>query len=208
MKLKSSIITHKNVALQLALYAFLIVVVAFAALYFLNCKNLLCAAVVVSLLVGIVMYVISYFLIKTLIIEKVRPLYKVIRSAQKPRFKDISKTDSNLIATAEKDVMEWASSKSDDELEILKKQEIFRKEYIGNVAHELKTPIFTIQGYVSTLLDGGLYDESINRQYLERTDKVIQRMTSIVNDLDAINRLESGALTMEYTKFNIVDLVN
>ncbi len=208
MKLKSSIITHKNVALQLALYAFLVVVVAFAALYFLNCKNLLCAAVVVSLLVGIVMYVISYFLIKTLIIEKVRPLYKVIRSAQKPRFKDISKTDSNLIATAEKDVMEWASSKSDDELEILKKQEIFRKEYIGNVAHELKTPIFTIQGYVSTLLDGGLYDESINRQYLERTDKVIQRMTSIVNDLDAINRLESGALKMEYTTFNIVDLVN
>ncbi|MCQ2607485.1 MAG: ATP-binding protein [Bacteroidales bacterium] len=134
-------------------------------------------------------------------------MYKIIRSAQMPKFKEISQNDDNLIDTATKDAEEWASHKS-EEIELLKKQEIFRKEYIGNVAHELKTPIFTIQGYVSTLLDGGLEDETINRKYLERTDKVIQRMTSIVHDLDAINRLESGELKMEYTTFNIADLVN
>lgn len=208
MKLKFSIVTHKNIALQLALYATLVVVIAFVVCSVLDFGNLPLEAMILAIIVGGATYTISYFLIKTLVIEKVRPLYKVIRSAQKPRFKDISKKDDNLISTAKKDVEEWASQKSDDELEMLKKQEIYRKEYIGNVAHELKTPIFTIQGYVSTLLDGGLYDESINRLYLERTDKVIQRMTSIVNDLDAINRLESGTLKMEYTTFNIVDLVN
>lgn len=208
MKLKSSIVAHRSIAVQLALYALIAVAVGFVVVYLIDCDNILYSAIIVAVLVGVTVYFLSYVLVKMFVIEKVRPLYKVIRSAQKPRFKDISKTDDNLIATAEKDVEEWANSKSDDELEILKKQEIFRKEYIGNVAHELKTPIFTIQGYVSTLLDGGLYDESINRQYLERTDKVIQRMTSIVNDLDAINRLESGDVRMECTTFNIVDLVN
>ena len=106
---------------------------------------------------------------KILVIEKVRPIYKIIRSAQIPRFKDLVNSNEHLIEAAERDSQTWVQQKS-DEVEFLKKQETFRKEYIGNVAHELKTPIFTIQGYVSTLLDGGLHDESINRKYLERTD--------------------------------------
>lgn len=208
MKLNLRILSHGVIAVQLALFAVAAAVLAVAAVYFLKCTNIFVIVAIVAVFVFVVMYFVSRYMVKVFIIEKVRPIYKVIRSAQMPRFKDFSKKDSNLIETATKDAQEWASRKSDDELEMLKKQEIFRKEYIGNVAHELKTPIFTIQGYVSTLLDGGLYDESINRQYLERTDKVIQRMTSIVHDLDAINRLESGDLKMEYTTFNIVDVVN
>lgn len=175
--------------------------------YYCGYHELLIPGLCTIIAISIVLYFISYYAIKSFVIEKVRPVYKIIRSAQMPKFKEISQNDDNLIDTATKDAEEWASHKS-EEIELLKKQEIFRKEYIGNVAHELKTPIFTIQGYVSTLLDGGLEDETINRKYLERTDKVIQRMTSIVHDLDAINRLESGELKMEYTTFNIADLVN
>ncbi len=175
--------------------------------YYYGYTELLIPGLCVILGISIVLYFISYHAIKSFVIEKVRPVYKIIRSAQMPKFKEISQNDDNLIETATKDAEEWASHKS-EEIELLKKQETFRKEYIGNVAHELKTPIFTIQGYVSTLLDGGLEDETINRKYLERTDKVIQRMTSIVHDLDAINRLESGELKMEFTTFNIADLVN
>jgi len=89
----------------------------------------------------------------------------------------------------------------------LKEMEKYRKEFLGNVSHELKTPIFNIQGYVSTLLDGGLEDESINRKYLERADKSINRMISIVEDLETITRLESGELKLHLEEFNIIQLI-
>ena len=84
--------------------------------------------------------------------------------------------------------------------------EQFRKQYLGNVAHELKTPIFNIQGYISTLLDGGLEDELINRKYLERAEKSIDRLINIVNDLDTISKLESNMNRLEMEKFDIVAL--
>lgn len=193
--------------MRIALVGLLTAVIVGVVLYFLHVENPFIAVATFAVCEIVVLYFVSRILMKSFIVEKIRPIYKIIRSAQMPKFKELVKSDENLLETASKDAEEWAARKS-EELEQLKKQELFRKEYIGNVAHELKTPIFTIQGYVSTLLDGGLYDESINRKYLERSDKVIQRMTSIVNDLDAINRLESGELKMEYTAFNIVDLVN
>lgn len=207
MKFKLKILSHRIVAFQLALFSAIVALLVILVLHFFKCENIIVVASILAASVFVSVYFVARQVVKLFVIEKVRPIYKVIRSGQMPKFKEISQTD-NLIETAEKDVEEWVSKKSQDELELLKKQENFRKEYIGNVAHELKTPIFTIQGYVSTLLDGGLYDESINKLYLERTDKVIQRMTSIVHDLDAINRLESGELKMEFSTFNIVDLVN
>ena len=85
----------------------------------------------------------------------------------------------------------WADT-NDREIARLKEAECFRKQYLGNVAHELKTPIFNIQGYISTLLDGGLEDELINRKYLERAEKSIDRLINIVNDLDTISKLASS----------------
>ena len=201
------VLPHKNIAMLIALVGMLTAVIVGVVLYSIHVENLFVAVTALAVCEIVVLYMVARMLMKFFIVEKIRPIYKIIRSAQMPKFKELVKNEENLLETASKDAEEWAARKS-EELEQLKKQELFRKEYIGNVAHELKTPIFTIQGYVSTLLDGGLYDESINRKYLERSDKVIQRMTSIVNDLDAINRLESGELKMEYTVFNIVDLVN
>jgi two-component system phosphate regulon sensor histidine kinase PhoR len=90
----------------------------------------------------------------------------------------------------------------------LKANEKYRKEFIGNVSHELKTPIFNIQGYVLTLLDGGINDPEININYLERAEKNINRMITIVEDLDMISKIESGILNLNFETFDIIELVN
>jgi two-component system phosphate regulon sensor histidine kinase PhoR len=99
------------------------------------------------------------------------------------------------------------SNNQTKEIDRLKEMEQYRKEYLGNVSHELKTPIFNIQGYVLTLLDGGLEDGQINRKYLERTEKSINRLISIVEDLETISRHEAGELKLEKEYFDIVHLV-
>jgi two-component system phosphate regulon sensor histidine kinase PhoR len=104
-----------------------------------------------------------------------------------------------------KEILAWADDRK-DEIERLKKLEVYRKEFLGNVSHELKTPIFNIQGYVLTLLDGGLEDENINRDYLMRAEKSVDRMITIVDDLEAIAQLETGELQLEPERFDIVAL--
>jgi two-component system phosphate regulon sensor histidine kinase PhoR len=84
--------------------------------------------------------------------------------------------------------------------------ENFRREYLGNFAHEIKTPVFNIQGYIQTLLDGALDDENVNRLYLERAEKSTERIVDIVTYLDEISRLESGEPHLEYSRFDVVAL--
>jgi len=99
------------------------------------------------------------------------------------------------------------SNERQKELEHLKKLENYRKEFLGNVSHELKTPIFNIQGYVSTLIDGGINDPKINMDYLKRADKSVDRMIHIIDDLETISQLESGGLSLDLENFNIVEQV-
>ena len=107
----------------------------------------------------------------------------------------------------EKEAEEWAEAK-EEELRQMKKDESYRREFIGNVSHELKTPIFNIQGYVQTLLDGGLQDDTINMKYLQRADKSVERMINIVEDLEVISRLETEQSELDIQSFNINNLVN
>lgn len=93
------------------------------------------------------------------------------------------------------------------EIDMMKDMEMYRKEYIGNVSHELKTPLFSIQGYVETLIDGGVENLAIRDKYLERIDKSVERLLHIVQDLDMINQYESGEITLQYSKFDINVLV-
>ena len=93
------------------------------------------------------------------------------------------------------------------EIETLKIREEYRREFIGNVSHELKTPLFTVQGYVDTLLDGGIEDEKIRKKYLTRASKGVERLTYIIKDLDMITKLEVGDLSLDKEKFDIVKLV-
>lgn len=93
------------------------------------------------------------------------------------------------------------------EVEHLKKLENYRKEFLGNVSHELKTPIFNIQGYISTLIDGGINDPKINIDYLKRADKSVDRMIHIIDDLETISQLESGSLSLDIENYNVVEQV-
>jgi len=93
------------------------------------------------------------------------------------------------------------------EIKALKRAAKYRREFLGNVSHELKTPIFNIQGYVHTLLDGALYDDNVNKKYLERTSKSIDRLIAIIDDLDSLARLESAELKLEKTSWDILELI-
>lgn len=89
------------------------------------------------------------------------------------------------------------------EIDMMKQMEGYRKEYIGNISHELKTPLFSIQGYVETLRDGGVENLAIRDKYLERVDKSLERLIAIVTDLDMINRLEAGEINLTISKFDV-----
>lgn len=93
------------------------------------------------------------------------------------------------------------------ELDTMREMEIYRKEYIGNVSHELKTPLFTIQGYVDTLLEGGVENLAIRDKYLDRIDKSVERLLTIVKDLDMINQFESGEISLNTSHFDLNQLI-
>lgn len=117
----------------------------------------------------------------------------------------VSNYTKNEIDNLNQEILAWADDRK-NEIERLKKLEVYRKEFLGNVSHELKTPIFNIQGYVLTLLDGGLEDETINRDYLMRAEKSVDRMITIIDDLEAISQLETGELQLDPERFDIVAL--
>ncbi len=150
---------------------------------------------------------IFYVLIKHFIDDRLKILYRSIRKGKistsgKPRFK----LSEDTIAKAEADAQIWTDEKM-MEIDRLKEQEEFRREFLGNLAHELKTPIFSIQGYLLTLLDGGLEDEKVNRQFLERASNATDRMVGIVEDLDQITKMEVDRLNMDIRRFDIVELI-
>lgn len=99
------------------------------------------------------------------------------------------------------------SQKNATEIDTMKEMETYRKEYIGNVSHELKTPLFSIQGYVETLIDGGVENLAIRDKYLERIDKSVERLLNIVKDLDMINQYESGEITLNLSRFELNSLI-
>ena len=114
--------------------------------------------------------------------------------------------DHEIIPEIDKILVDWEKEKR-QEIDRLKEMEVFRKEFLGNVSHELKTPIFTIQGYIHTLLDGGIEDLDVNLLYLQRASKGIDRLISIVDDLEVISRLEGGDQMVEPRTFEIIDMV-
>jgi two-component system phosphate regulon sensor histidine kinase PhoR len=110
------------------------------------------------------------------------------------------------MATLTSEVQKFALDKK-MEIESLKIREEYRREFLGNVSHELKTPLFTVQGYLLTLLDGAMDDKNIRKKYLQRAEKGVERLVYIVNDLDMITKLELDTLGIETAVFNVVDVV-
>ncbi len=161
---------------------------------------------------ALVLFATTYFvifgLLRSFFFQKIRPLYRIItKTKDSDRELKQALKRARPIESVYQEVNEWAKTKT-TEIDHLKANEQFRKEFIGNVSHELKTPIFNIQGYILTLLEGGLEDQQINRAYLERAEKSINRMIQVVKDLEYIARIESGELELVPEKFDMIKLVD
>lgn len=152
-------------------------------------------------------YFILRFAIEKFIYRKIKVIYKSILEQKKLDTLDKKvKMNEHLIEKVSLDVSNWAIGK-EKEIKGLKEMEQYRREFVGNVSHELKTPIFNIQGYLHTLIDGGINDEKINMDYLHKAAKNVKRLNSIVQDLEEISMLESGSVAMTITSFDIKKLV-
>ncbi len=148
------------------------------------------------------------FFANILVFKKINQLFLTVKNfrGSVDDHNSIYSYTSNDISNLDQEITAWANDRK-NEIERLKKLEVYRKEFLGNVSHELKTPVFNIQGYVLTLLDGGLEDPSINKNYLIRAEKSVDRMITIIEDLEAISQLETGELQIEPERFDIVTLV-
>ena len=157
-------------------------------------------------IVGAFCYLLVFRQLGFYIQDRVRVIYKTIR-----RFKGSSSNlnldmNNDIVEQVNRDVMSWAESQI-DEITNLRETDTFRKEFIGNLAHELKTPIFNIQGFILTLLEGGMDDPEINRKFLLKAAKNVERMSGLLEDLDVITKMEAGNLDIELVSFDLLDII-
>ena len=192
--------TKENASLLMALVATVLVV---AALVVCGVEWWIVACVAVG--VFVLMSLFSLFMMKQYVAYKLKPIYSMVLSRDVHTTEIVDEMKDKHVENISEELTAWADD-NDKEIARLKQNEAFRKQYLGNVAHELKTPIFNIQGYISTLLDGGLEDELINRKYLERAEKSIDRLINIVSDLDTISKLENDMNRLKMEEFDIVAL--
>lgn len=162
----------------------------------------LISAVVLSLVLGVITFLLLYFGIKFFLQNRLNHLYKNLQNP--PIIK--GQRLNEIIDEAEEQVNQVSNNRTQEIIQ-LKSQDTFRKEFIGNLAHELKTPVFAIQGYLDTLIDGALHDEDIALNFLQRASRASDRMIQLLEDLDAITRLENPELTIDMRPFDLVEVV-
>lgn len=157
----------------------------------------------------LICYLFSFVLIQMrtekFIYKRVKKIYDDLTLLESASINKVSITTDMRALT--KEIDKYARDKK-LEIETLKDRERYRKEFLGNVSHELKTPLFTIQGYILTLLDGAIDDKNIRKKYLERANKGVERLSYIAKELDMITKLEAGNLSLNIEEFDIVELVN
>ncbi|QNK62612.1 sensor histidine kinase [Pedobacter sp. PAMC26386] len=151
-------------------------------------------------------FIMFYYLLEKYIYSKIKLIYKLIHNLKLG--KDLKDALGEYVSTdpindVEHEVKEWAGAKK-QEIDLLKKQEQFRREFLSNVSHEFKTPLFAIQGYIETLQDCLLDDPEMAVKFLNKAEKNVERLSYLINDLDAISKLESGEVPIDYRKFDFV----
>lgn len=162
--------------------------------------------VLIASISSLVCFFIVTYSVNRFLYSKVKLIFKTILSQKirKDTKRNISRNPRLLDEVQEK-VEDWVEI-NNSEIEKLKEQESFRREFLGNLAHELKTPVFSVQGYIHTLLEGGLEDPNVNKAFLERAANGVDRITAILEDLDEITRLESGRTELFIRRYNIVEI--
>ena len=150
-----------------------------------------------------VFFVLNYR-IEKFIYKGIKQLYQDLEPEFRGEIHDILTAD-NMDSLLES--LKELALKRNVELNSLKDQASFRREFLGNIAHELKTPLFTVQGYILTLLDGAYKDTAVNEKYLERANKGVERLTYIVKDLDLLTKLEKGDTQLELENFDVLEVI-
>jgi two-component system phosphate regulon sensor histidine kinase PhoR len=164
-------------------------------------------AVIGAVLLFAVAYAVFSFGIERFIHSRIKALYRTVHDLRRQRpGSGLRSGNGDILDAVNAEVAAWATERR-TEIRELHEREKFRREFIGNLAHELKTPIFNIQGYILTLLEGGLEDEKVNRDFLERASKGVERLTKIVEDLDLITKLESGVMDLRQARMDLRELV-
>ncbi len=166
--------------------------------------------VTITFFVGFVTsYIVFYYLIEKYLYSKIKLIYKLIHNLKLGRdLRDAlgESTSVDPIGDVEKEVKDWAREKK-VEIEELRRQEKFRKEFLSNISHEFKTPLFAIQGYIEAILDDEADDKDMTLQFLKKAQRNVDRLSYLINDLNEISKLETGEIPINYTKFRINDLV-
>lgn len=166
--------------------------------------------VLLFLIVLLLLYLIISYLIERFVYERIKVIYKLIHNLKLGKNlkgalgKQVSQ---DPLSDAEQQVRDWATTKT-QEIAQLKEQEKFRREFLSNISHEFKTPLFSIQAYIETLQDGMLEEDiEMAQSFLQKASKNIDRLAYLIGDLDDISRLESGKFELEFSKFDVIGLI-
>lgn len=191
-------------ALYISLFACFFVLLLTKAMFKFSIQILLPFLLIFFLVIYVFSFIVLQYRVEKFIYRRVKKIYDNISLLESSTFIDQPITTDMESLTRQ--VNKFATDKK-LEIEMLKVREEYRREFLGNVSHELKTPLFTVQGYISTLLDGAMEDKTIRKKYLKRAEKGVERLIYIVEDLDMITKLEVGDLNLEFSEFDIVELI-
>jgi len=153
-------------------------------------------------------YLIYRFFLERFIYRKIKNIYKTIHNLKAPEgsFSNKVKLNEDLLSNVDNEVDEWALDQS-KEIETLKQRAKYRREFLGNLSHEMKTPMFNIQGFLESLLDGGMNDKEISAKYLRKASENVDRLNTIIDDLETIAHQENGKFQLTIAKFDMHKLV-
>jgi len=158
-------------------------------------------------LIGVIFimtFIISQYRLEKFIFQRLKKIYDSVSILDSSDFNKTSITSD--VDKLSKEVQKFAENKQ-RQIKSLTLRESYRREFLGNVSHELKTPLFTVQGYLLTLADGAINDKNISHKYLERANKGVERLIAIVKDLDLISKLESADFDLNKQHFNIIEAI-
>lgn len=162
--------------------------------------------IVLAICMALLVFIVNFFLVEKFFYNNLRQIYKnILQLRSIPKTSELKIKNQDLLSEINLLLINWGKVQQ-EEISHLKELETYRREFLGNVSHELKTPIFSVQGYIHTLLDGGIEDIDVNLLYLQKASKGIDRLIAIVDDLESISKLEAGEMPVEPRTFDINDL--
>ncbi len=191
-------------ALYISLFAIASVLILAAIVFKVTFQSMLWFGTIFFFTIYTFSFLVIQYRVERFIYRRVKKIYDDVSLLESSTF--VNQPITTDMETLTREVKKFATDKK-LEIEMLKIREEYRREFLGNVSHELKTPLFTVQGYISTLLDGAMEDKNIRKKYLKRAEKGVERLIYIVEDLDMITKLEVGDLNLEFSEFDIVDLI-